>query len=156
MANFQQRIINSYSYNHNTNTTSNNNTDTMSNTGNINSQFSINNYSPDIVHNIVYVSDSTSNINPITYCISNNNNIVSNNTVGNTYNNNNNNITTSNNNGNIVSDSFNDTTRIIEYAIPTIPCDAELTDEFINLPVTLNPKDPVENIDVNDCSCPNC
>ena len=57
---------------------------------------------------------------------------------------------------NIVSDSFNNITRIIEYAIPTIPPDTELSDEFINLPVALNPKDPVENIDVNNCSCPNC
>ena len=151
----QQRIISSYSYDHNINTTSNNNTDTMSNTGNINSQFSINDYNPNIVYNIVYIYESTSNINPITYCISNNSNIVSSNVIGNSYNNSND-IRTSNNSDNIVSDSFNNITRIIEYAIPTIPSDTELSDEFINLPVALNPKDPVENIDVNNCSCPNC
>ena len=147
----QQRIISSYSYDHNINTTSNNNTDTMSNTGNINSQFSINDYNPNIVYNIVYIYESTSNINPITYCISNNSNIVSSNVIGNSYNNNND-IRTSNNSDNIVSDSFNNITRIIEYAIPTIPSDTELSDEFINLPVALNPKDPVENIDVNNLS----
>ena len=151
----QQRIISSYSYDHNINTTSNNNTDTMSNTGNINSQFSINDYNPNIVYNIVYIYESTSNINPITYCISNNSNIVSSNVIGNSYNNSND-IRTSNNSDNIVSDSFNNITRIIEYAIPTIPPDTELSDEFINLPVALNPKDPDENIDDNNCSCPNC
>ena len=153
--NLQQRIISSYSYDHNINTTSNNNTDTMSNTGNINSQFSINDYNPNIVYNIVYIYESTSNINPITYCISNNSNIVSSNVIGNSYNNSND-IRTSNNSDNIVSDSFNNITRIIEYAIPTIPSDTELSDEFINLPVALNPKDPDENIDDNNCSCPNC